>query len=208
MNTFFDKHNLEIKTAEEYLLTALTNLLDEHQDSDNKMVEHITSRIKTTDSIVEKLNNKGHEVTEDNAIKYLSDVIGVRLIVHFIGDIYRIRNLIVDSNKFIIVREKDYVKQPKLSGYRSYHIVIEIAMNDITLKAEIQLRTVAMDCWASLEHQIRYKKDIPNIEIIHKELKKCSDDLMSADITMEQIKHAVEKSGDPKKPIPDVELGF
>lgn len=208
MNPFFKKHHLEIKTAEDYLLTVINNILTEHTTPENKMVEHVASRIKTLDSITEKLTTKGLEVTEDNAIEHLSDIIGVRLVVHFISDIYRVRNMIVDSGKLQIIREKDYVKQPKPSGYRSYHIVLEVPMNDVTVRAEIQLRTVAMDCWASLEHQIRYKKNIPNIQIIHKELKKCSDDLMSADITMEQIKHAVCDAEGIDKDIPDIAKGF
>jgi putative GTP pyrophosphokinase len=208
MNPFFKKHHLEIKTAEDYLLTVINNILTEHTTPENKMVEHVASRIKTLDSITEKLTTKGLEVTEDNAIAHLSDIIGVRLVVHFISDIYRVRNMIVDSGKLQIIREKDYVKQPKPSGYRSYHIVLEVPMNDVTVRAEIQLRTVAMDCWASLEHQIRYKKNIPNIQIIHKELKKCSDDLMSADITMEQIKHAVCDAEGIDKNIPDIAKGF
>lgn len=208
MHPFFTKHHLEIKTAEDYLLTVIRNILAEHTTPDNKMVEHVASRIKTIDSITEKLTSKELAVTEDNAIEHLSDIIGVRLVVHFISDIYRVRNMIVDSGKLQIIREKDYVKQPKPSGYRSYHIVLEVPMNDVTVRAEIQLRTVAMDCWASLEHQIRYKKNIPNINIIHKELKKCSDDLMSADITMEQIKHAVCDAEGIEKDIPDIAKGF
>lgn len=192
---FFKEHMLEIKMVEDYLLVLLKNVLDEGKNSETKMIEHISSRVKSKNSVENKLIKKGVEITEENALKYLSDVIGIRLIVHFIGDIYKIRDKIVNSNKFKIIGEKDYVKQPKPSGYRSYHIIIEISLNDITLQAEIQLRTVAMDCWASLEHQIRYKKDIPNIYIIHKELKKCSDDLMSADITMEQIRLAVDDYG-------------
>lgn len=208
MHPFFTKHHLEIKTAEDYLLTVIRNILAENTTPDNKMVEHVASRIKTIDSITEKLTSKELAVTEDNAIEHLSDIIGVRLVVHFISDIYRVRNMIVDSGKLQIIREKDYVKQPKPSGYRSYHIVLEVPMNDVTVRAEIQLRTVAMDCWASLEHQIRYKKNIPNINIIHKELKKCSDDLMSADITMEQIKHAVCDAEGIDKDIPDIAKGF
>lgn len=188
---FFSKHNLEIKTTEEYLLTVIKAVL-EANNREEKMVEHISSRIKSTESIKKKLLAKGVEPTEENALENLSDVIGIRLIVHFIGDIYKIRDILVNSNKFKIIREKDYVKHPKPTGYRSYHIVIEVSMNDITLQAEIQLRTVAMDCWASLEHEIRYKKNIQGLAIIHNELKKCSDDLMSADITMEQIRRAVD----------------
>ena len=118
MNPFFKKHHLEIRTAEEYLLTVIKNILAEKTTPDNKMVEHIASRLKTIDSITEKLTTKGFEVNEDNAIDQLSDIIGIRLVVHFISDIYRVRNMIVDSGKLQIIREKDYVKQPKPSGYQ------------------------------------------------------------------------------------------
>jgi putative GTP pyrophosphokinase len=94
---------------------------------------------------------------------------------------------LVNCGDFDIIKEKDYVRNAKASGYRGYHIIIRTDIEGFEIKAEIQLRTIAMDCWASLEHQIRYKKGIKNTDLINFELKKCSDDLMSADIAMEQI---------------------
>ena len=192
---FFKEHYLELSTTEDYLLNLLSQLLDGEKNSigENFLIEHITSRIKTPESTIAKLNKLGFEPTEENALKNLNDIIGVRLVTHFVGDVYKIRDAIVQSNKFNVITEKNYIVQAKPSGYRGYHIIIELDLNQVKIRAEIQLRTIAMDCWASLEHQIRYKKDIKDIAIVSKELKKCSDDLISADITMEQIREIIEQ---------------
>ena len=160
------------------------------------MVEHMTTRIKTKKSATEKLILAGYEPTADNAVSVLSDVLGIRLIVHFIGDIYTIRNILVNFGDIKVIKEKDYVRNAKASGYRGYHIIIEESLDGFVMRAEIQIRTIAMDCWASLEHQIRYKKNIKNTDLINFELKKCSDDLMSADIAMEQIMELAQKNTD------------
>lgn len=192
---FFKEHYLEIKTTEEYLLNLLQNMLNENQNAigEDFLIEHMTSRIKTPESTIAKLEKLNLAPTEENALQKLNDIIGIRLITHFVGDIMKIRDIIVSSQKFNVIMEKDYVKQAKSTGYRGYHLIIEIMLNNVTVRAEIQLRTVAMDCWASLEHQIRYKKGIKNIDLINRELKKCSDDLMSADITMEQIRDLLDQ---------------
>ena len=149
-----------------------------------------------------------NQIPFDQLEERISDIAGIRVICQFVEDIDRVVEMIRNRKDMEIMEETNYVAHKKSSGYRSYHIVLEVPMNDVTVRAEIQLRTVAMDCWASLEHQIRYKKNIPNINIIHKELKKCSDDLMSADITMEQIKHAVCDAEGIDKDIPDIAKGF
>ena len=183
-NIYYDK----IKNTERCLLGRIENKLKQiNEQSESKMVEHVRSRIKTMESASEKLSLAGYDPTGENAVNVLSDVVGIRLVTHFIGDIYMIRNILVNSGEFDIVKEKDYVRNAKPSGYRGYHIIINTNIDGFKIKAEIQLRTIAMDCWASLEHQIRYKKGIKNTDLIDFELKKCSDDLMSADIAMEQI---------------------
>ena len=161
------------------------NITNERPETN--IVEHVTSRVKTAESTAAKLQRHGLEATEENAIMDLSDIVGVRLIVHFVGDIYRIRDMLVNSKRFRIVKEKDYVKSQKSTGYRGYHIIIETEIDHFMMRSEIQLRTIAMDCWASLEHQIRYKKDIENAELVHLELKKCADTLMAADESMENV---------------------
>ena len=185
---FYNGHYDKIKQMEADLVKRVSETIRNiNQQSDTKMVEHMTTRIKTKKSAVEKLALAGYEPTADNAVSILSDVLGIRLIVHFIGDIYTIRNILVNFGDIKVVKEKDYVRNAKPSGYRGYHIIIEENLDGFVMRAEIQIRTIAMDCWASLEHQIRYKKNIKNTDLINFELKKCSDDLMSADIAMEQI---------------------
>ena len=182
-DTFYQLYATQIKNTEEKLLSQINQQLNNGVG----LIEHITSRIKSSESTVAKLKLAGYEPTEENAIRVLSDVIGIRLVVHFMGDIYSIRNLLVNSGQFTIVKEKDYIINSKPSGYRGYHMIVETNFDNFKIKAEIQLRTKAMDCWASLEHEIRYKKGIRNTDLINYELKKCADDLLSADITMEQI---------------------
>lgn len=190
-NGYYDK----IKAMESDLVRRVSETIRNiNQQSETKMVEHMTTRIKTKKSATEKLILAGYEPTADNAVSVLSDVLGIRLIVHFIGDIYTIRNILVNFGDIKVIKEKDYVRNAKSSGYRGYHIIIEENLDGFVMRAEIQIRTIAMDCWASLEHQIRYKKNIKNTDLINFELKKCSDDLMSADIAMEQIMELAQKN--------------
>ena len=192
---FYKKHYDDIRRTEQCLLKKIQETLqpiNEHRNAN--IAEHITSRIKTPGSTIEKLLLAGYEPNEENAVNVLSDVIGIRLVVHFIGDIYTIRNLIVNNSDYQIVKEKDYVRNAKETGYRGYHIIIDTEIDGFKIRAEIQIRTIAMDCWASLEHLIRYKKVIKNTELIDMELRKCSDDLMSADIAMEQILGLAKRS--------------
>jgi putative GTP pyrophosphokinase len=192
-NVYYDK----IAHTEACLLAQIKEKLKAiNNQSETKMIEHIITRIKTPDSAFAKLKLIGYEPTGENAIRLLSDVIGIRLITHFIGDIYTIRNILANCGDFDIVKEKDYVRNSKSSGYRGYHIIINTNVDGFKIRAEIQLRTIAMDCWASLEHQIRYKKGIKNTDLINFELKKCSDDLMSADIAMEQIWNMVRNESE------------
>lgn len=192
-NGYYDK----IKEMESDLVRRVSETIRNiNQQSETKMVEHMTTRIKTKKSATEKLILAGYEPTADNAVSVLSDVLGIRLIVHFIGDIYTIRNILVNFGDIKVIKEKDYVRNTKSSGYRGYHIIIEENLDGFVMRAEIQIRTIAMDCWASLEHQIRYKKNIKNTDLINFELKKCSDDLMSADIAMEQIMELAQKNTD------------
>ena len=192
---FFKEHYDDIKRTEQHLLEQINKTLQPiNEQRNDSIAEHIISRIKTPGSTIEKLLLAGYDPTEENAIQILSDVIGIRLVVHFIGDIYTIRNLLVNSSDYQIVKEKDYVRNAKETGYRGYHIIIDTNVNGFKIRAEIQIRTIAMDCWASLEHLIRYKMVIKNTELIDMELRKCSDDLMSADIAMEQILGLAKRS--------------
>lgn len=165
MDDLLTKYSL----GKEKLEQILRNLIDNFISSYNyNPVEHIKSRLKTEDSIINKLKNKHLEVTNENIIENVKDVIGIRLVCSFLTDIYDIVNLISNISELNIIEKKDYVSNPKESGYTSYHLIVLVPIvyngKKDFVKAEIQIRTVAQDFWASLSHKIQYKYEdnIPN----------------------------------------------
>lgn len=142
-------------------------------------IEHITSRIKSPQSIAKKLRHNEKELMVENIVKFVNDVAGIRIICSFTSDIYRIADLITKQSDVKVLKIKDYIMCPKENGYTSYHMIISIPvfLSDQTVdtKVEIQIRTIAMDFWASLEHKIYYKFEGNAPEHISKELKECSD---------------------------------
>ena len=142
-------------------------------------IEHIKSRLKTPESIVKKLKRNGHEVTISNMMEYLNDVAGIRIICSFNSDIYRIADMIASQADITVLHVKDYIKKPKANGYKSYHMVVTIPIylsgGPVETKVEIQIRTVGMDFWASLEHKIYYKFEGHAPAQLEEELKACAD---------------------------------
>ncbi len=142
-------------------------------------IEHITSRIKSPQSIAKKLHHNGRELTVENIVKYINDVAGIRIICSFTSDIYRIADLIAKQSDVQVLKVKDYIMFPKPNGYTSYHMIISVPIylsnTMVNVKVEIQIRTIAMDFWASLEHKIYYKFEGNAPETIRKELKECAD---------------------------------
>ena len=166
-------------------------LNDLADDPEHSPYEHINSRIKDVTSIKDKLLRKGLDTDAYTGIKELSDVIGVRIVTHFVGDIYLILDSLKKHENWNILKVKDYIAKPKENGYRSFHVILEVpfASDDPEkIKVELQLRTIAMDCWAAVEHQMRYKKDVNNSALIAGELKRCSDEMASTDLTMQTIR--------------------
>ena len=141
-------------------------------------IEHITSRIKTPESIAKKLKHNNREITLENVVEHIHDIAGIRVICSFTSDIYRIADLIADQKDIKVLKVKDYIKFPKDNGYKSYHMIVAVPvfLSDKTIetKVEIQIRTIAMDFWASLEHKIYYKFEGNAPEYIREELKECS----------------------------------
>ena len=127
------------------------------------LIDHINTRIKQPDSIIKKMNKKGYELTYKEMIENINDIAGVRIICQLKDDIFKIRNLIEELPGMHIEKQKDYVNHPKESGYSSYHMIVKVPVTlskqTIYVKVEIQIRTLAMDFWASLEHKIKYKTD-------------------------------------------------
>lgn len=154
-------------------------------------IETVKYRIKKPKSIAEKLIRNNHPITLEAISKHLNDVAGVRVICSFIDDIYTVANMLTRQDDIKLISVKDYIKNPKENGYRSYHMIIEIPVffSDVKqpVKVEIQIRTIAMDFWASLEHQVKYKKDVPNAEEIQSRLKKCAEVIAATDEEMQNI---------------------
>lgn len=161
--------------------------------------EHLIYRIKGQDSMREKCARKGLPQTAQSALREIHDAIGIRIVCRFIDDIYMNRNRIAALPGCRIVKEKDYIKQAKDNGYRSYHMIVELEVpyDDVLGQnpghyfAEIQIRTIAMDTWASLEHQLKYKHTIKNTELIVRELKRCADELAACDVSMQTIRNLI-----------------
>lgn len=181
------------------LLETQFNILIKEFEFKNKYnpVEHMKSRLKTEKSIIDKLNKKGYEVTTKNMISHVHDIIGIRIVCSFLDDVYDIVDIIKSSKQFKIKEEKDYIKNPKSTGYMSYHLIVlvPIYLNETVehVEAEIQIRTSAMDFWASIDHKVQYKfpSEIP--EEVKKEMYNCSLDIRKLDEKMQQLNEFVNK---------------
>ncbi|WP_077612625.1 GTP pyrophosphokinase [Clostridium sp. Marseille-P2415] len=158
-------------------------------------IEHIKSRLKTPDSIVKKLKRYGYEVTIDNMVEKLSDIAGIRIICSFTSDIYQIAEMITKQSDVTVLYVKDYIKNPKPNGYKSYHMVVTIPIyltdGPVETKVEVQIRTVAMDFWASLEHKIYYKFEGNAPAYLQQELKACADVVNMLDGKMFSLNQAI-----------------
>lgn len=151
-------------------------------------IEHIKARIKTPESIVKKLKRNGYESTIENMVKYINDIAGIRIICSFTSDIYRIADMIREQKDIKVLAVKDYITYPKASGYKSYHMIVTVPvyLSDriVDTKVEVQIRTVAMDFWASLEHKIHYKFEGDAPEHIRTELIECAKLVSDLDARM------------------------
>lgn len=164
----------------EQILGNFENANEMHRTkTGDSLYEHLIGRVKTEKSMIEKCKRKGLPITPYSALKENKDSIGIRVVCNFIDDIYTCIDLIKTWDRVTIVKEKDYITNAKPNGYRSYHMILEIScpQKDIDNNTpgryyvEVQLRTIAMDTWASLEHEMKYKHQIKNPEMIGKELK-------------------------------------
>ena len=166
---------------------------------DENPIETIKSRLKSPESIMKKLNKKGLPLTTEAIEKHITDIAGVRIICSFEEDIYKMAKLLLQQDDIILIEQKDYIVSPKESGYRSLHLIVEIPIfledEKRPMKVEVQFRTIAMDFWASLEHKIRYKKDIePELmEQLSKDLTECALKCADLDHRMEGIRKRIQR---------------
>ena len=160
-------------------------------------IEHIKSRIKTPESIVKKLKKNGYEVNVKNMVKHVRDIAGVRIICSFTSDIYLIADMLTKQGDLKIISLKDYIKHPKDSGYQSYHMLVSVPIylsgGFVDTKVEIQIRTVAQDFWASLEHKIYYKFEGNAPDYISRELQECSKIVENLDARMLSLNKTIQE---------------
>ena len=160
-------------------------------------IEHITSRIKSPESIAKKLKHNGYDITVGNIIRHINDVAGIRIICSYTTDIYRIAKLIAAQSDVTVLKIKDYIANPKPNGYKSYHMIISVPIflseQIVDTKVEIQIRTIAMDFWASLEHKMYYKFEGNAPENIRRELKECADLVAFLDQKMLAINEEIKR---------------
>ncbi len=162
-------------------------------------IHHIESRLKSPDSIIAKLIKKGYPVTIESAKKNVNDIAGVRVVCHYIDDVYSVADMLLRQTDLEIVKRQDYIKTPNYNGYRSLHLDIKVPvyLSDRTeyVIAEVQIRTVAMDFWASLEHDIRYKADKSKLPLgINEEMLECSNKIAEIDEKMQDMYKRIKGS--------------
>lgn len=172
--------------------TKLDILNKEFQCSnDRNPIENIKSRIKAPDSIRKKLEKLGMPITLSNMTNYLYDIAGIRVICPFISDVYQVADMLLKQDDVELVKIKDYIKNPKENGYRSLHVIVKVDVffSDQKRKVpvELQFRTIAMNFWASLEHQLRYKKDYEFTHEMQAELKECAELIANTDKRMQRL---------------------
>ena len=163
---------------------------------DRNPFESIETRLKDPVSIIEKLMSRGIEVSLENIERELYDIAGIRVVGSFKEDIYTLADLLIEQDDVLILMRKDYIKKPKDNGYRSLHMIVDIPIflsnGKKHMKVEVQFRTIAMDFWASVEHKLKYKKEIQNPEEVGERLKRCADILSSMDDEMEDIRRRID----------------
>ena len=167
---------------------------------DRNPINGMKSRIKKMTSIVEKIERKGLPLNLESIENGLNDVAGIRVICSFADDVYMLADALLKQDDITLVEKKDYIANPKPNGYRSLHLIVSVpiflAHEKRSMKVEIQLRTIAMDSWASLEHQLRYKKDYTGLETMAEELLRCASLSAELDRRMDALRKKVQISMD------------
>ena len=194
-NTIIFLYNSALKEVR----TKVEILNDEFQQVHQyNPIEYIKSRIKAPESIVKKLKRYGYDSSIDNMVNYINDIAGIRIVCSFTSDIYRLADMIGKQNDITVISIKDYIKNPKPSGYKSYHMIVTIPifLSDrmVDTKVEIQIRTIAMDFWASLEHKIYYKFEGHAPSYISHDLQECSKIVSELDEKMLMLNEAILKA--------------
>lgn len=189
---------IQYQCAIKEIETKLYNLDTEYRlNSDENPIESIKSRVKSIESIVDKIKRRNIDMNLESIEEGVKDIAGVRVVVKFPEDVYKIRNGLLQQDDIYLLEEKDYIKNPKENGYRSLHLIVQtpifLSGGKKLVTVEIQIRTIAMNFWASLEHQLRYKKDIEDKELFSETLKNLAIESARLDLSMENLKKQINK---------------
>lgn len=182
MENYYNEHYTNMIGAKDIIFDVIEKI----------EIESCKYRIKSESSVVDKLNRKGLDTSLESAINNLNDLLGIRVICAFLNNVFEVVEELKASKEIEILNMKDYITNPKPNGYRSFHLIVYVKEFDI--KAEIQIRTIAQDCFAALEHMIMYKKDCDHKKMIQNELKRCADELASSDVSMQTIYELIRKA--------------
>ena len=191
------KYSACLKTLENQIDVLRKDL---ELQKDYAPIEHVKSRIKTLDSAVQKLENKGIPVSLENLVNNVHDMVGIRIVCAFISDVYEVVDLLKSCKLLNVIQEQDYIKNPKDTGYTSYHMLVLVPIyrfeKEEFVEAEIQIRTVSMDFWATLEHKMHYKFEGDGPDYISKELRECARYIADLDTRMEELNNEIQKYGE------------
>ena len=194
---YFSEQMLLYGAAIKKVSTTLEILDDEfHLRNDYNPIHHIETRLKTPQSIFNKLTKRGFPMTMESIHDNLTDIAGIRVICNYIDDAYRIADLLIAHNDIELLEKKDYIACPKPSGYRSLHLIVNVSVymseGSVQIPAEIQIRTIAMDYWATLEHRLKYKNEGSVPPDLHHKMKSCSEELADMETRMQEIQRETE----------------
>lgn len=192
---FYGEYFLELKGAVEYVLAQIQQISESCVSENGRdPIENVKYRIKSPESMAEKLRKHGYEVNAENAVFKVFDAAGVRIVTSFLEDIEVVARHIRNVQGLRVTEEKDYINHPKRNGYRSYHMICEVLSglpDERNIFIEIQIRTIAMDTWASVEHRMKYKKIVVDEKLIVDELKRCADELAAVDLSLQTLSEII-----------------
>ena len=184
-----------LKQGETYLKTLIENYPNSCVKDGLQAIIYIKTRIKKPESMMEKLRKRGLMEDSCTALQTTHDALGIRVVCSFVEEVYRIARWLEKREDIQIIEKKDYIAYPKPNGYRSLHLIIRFTVKDLKdMSAEIQLRTIAIDFWATLEHQMKYKRNVQHEETIRRELKRCADEIASVDLSMQTIRDILQNN--------------
>lgn len=198
--SIYGKYAPTLQRILDELMERFNNLNKNHQtETGDSLFEHLNGRVKSEKSMIEKCQRKNLPPTPNSALRQNRDSVGLRIVCNFIDDIYSCIDLISAMQDIEVVKKKDYITNAKPNGYRSYHMILDMTVPEEDVDGnvpghyyvEVQLRTIAMDTWASLEHEMKYKHEVKNPELVSRELKRVADELASCDVSMQTIRQMI-----------------